>query len=192
MSRRRKPTKRTVADKALLRGESPSDFRIYLKYVGLFALLMVLFQSIFQLPQSEPFIVWLSTVNARMAATLLSLLGVEVQAVESTLHFRNLTILTVERGCTGVEFFAILYASVFAFPCGWKKKLIGLTGSTVGLVTLNTLRVSSLYWVGIKHPEVFHVMHENWWSIGLTLVTVCLLAAWMAVASTRREPDNAA
>lgn len=170
--------------------EKESNFRPYLKYVGIFAILMILFQGICLLPQAEVFIGWIAIAYAQISAIVLTAFGMQTTAQGATLLFGNATILTVERACSGIEFSVVLLAAVLAFPCGWKKKSIGLAIGLSALIAVNILRVISLYWVGVKNPGVFHRMHEHWWSIGITMATICILAAWMALASERPRADH--
>lgn len=187
MARRKQTGKRgaevSVAPKAV-----ETNLRPYLKYVGIFATFMVLFQSLCLLPQAEIFIGWLAVAYARISAVLLSGIGVQATAEGATLFAGKAAILTVERACSCIEFCITLLAAVLAFPCSWRKKAIGLSFGLAALMTINVLRVASLYWVGINNPGVFHRMHEHWWSIGITLTTVCILAGWMALAS--EQPKN--
>ena len=90
-------------------------------------------------------------------------------------------------GCTGFDYSWFLAAAIAAFPATIIRRGIGIVAGVVILLLLNSVRVSSLYWVGVYHPEHFALVHEQLWAVVLNIATICLMVAWIVWIKRRHE-----
>lgn len=192
MSRHRKGGQRKrLVGAARRRATSAPDLRPVRMFAIRFLVLLLVLQGMTFLPGVDGVVQFLVTAYAHMAGWALAGVSNGVVVEGATLRCGEAAILTVESGCSGKEYFVVWSAAVLAFPCHWGVRLAGLGAGFLALCALNTLRVASLFWVGMTSPGLFHALHEDWWSMGLTLATVGLLAAWLSIASSWRFEHEA-
>ena len=82
----------------------------------------------------------------------------------------------VSPGCSGVVPTMIYLSAVFAYPTGWRSKLIG-TALGIGVIAaVNLLRVVSLFLIGVFAHQYFHDTHVY---IAQALVVAIAAATWL-------------
>ncbi len=112
-------------------------------------------------------------VNAKIASFLLNLLGYGTTAAGKEIFNERFTI-SVRRGCDAIEPTALFVSAVLSFPASVKKKLPGIAAGIMFLLTVNLIRIVSLFLTGIHAPSLFEVMHlEVWQVIFIVLALVC-------------------
>ena len=67
---------------------------------------------------------------------------------------------------------------VVSFPHRYLYKLIGIVAGVSALLGLNTLRISSLVWIGAYRPTWFPTAHELVWPAVLTCCAMLLWVGW--------------
>jgi len=82
----------------------------------------------------------------------------------------------VSPGCSGVVPTMIYLSAVFAYPSGWRSKLIG-TALGIGVIAcVNLLRVITLFLIGIFAHQYFHDTHVY---VAQALVVAIAAATWL-------------
>lgn len=120
-----------------------------------------------------------TVIYAGIAHALIQELGGDSIREGATLRSGLDAIITVKPFCTAFDYSWFLIAAIVAFPAPLIKKLAGLAISVPVLLLLNVLRISSLYWIGVRFPLNFSFMHEQVWAFLLNFSAVCLMVAWM-------------
>ena len=68
-------------------------------------------------------------------------------------------IVSIERGCNGIEAVIILISAILAFPAPWKHRLVGLVLGFLAIQVLNLVRIVSLFFLGLWSPVWFEWFH---------------------------------
>ncbi len=116
---------------------------------------------------------------AGMAHRLIHSLGGSSRLAGATLFSGHEAIVTVLPLCTGFDYSWFLIAAIIAFPAPALRKLPGIFLGVLILLFLNFLRVTSLYWAGVRFPQHFAFMHEQLWALVLNLASVSLIVGWI-------------
>lgn len=132
----------------------------------------------------EPYVV----INAELSGRLLSLLGYEMSVGRDSLSSPEFG-LRIGPGCDGLEPTALFVAAVVAFSAPFALKLPALLVGVPLLVTLNLVRIVSLFLVGIYLPDWFHVMHVDVWQFVYILVAMLFFGFWLLWATRPRAPS---
>ena len=68
--------------------------------------------------------------------------------------------LSVIPGCSAFEYIWFFCAMLLAFPAPLNRKIPGIIVGIALLLSLNLLRITSLYLVGVHFPRFFETAHE--------------------------------
>jgi len=98
------------------------------------------------------------------------------------------TSLSIATGCNGAEAMALYFSAVFAFPAGWRQKLLGVVFGLVGIFIINQIRVVALFFVAMTKPEILPEAHNY---AGQTFVIVLGMACWWFWAERFTGVSNA-
>jgi len=129
--------------------------------------------------------------NAWVSNTLLNWLGQSCQADGTTIRSPQFAI-TIKRGCDALEPSWLFCAAVLAFPATWSSRLLGMIVGVTAILTLNLVRIVSLYFIGIHIPGLFETMHLEVWPVLFILVALLLWIAWVSRnRQTSFNPSNA-
>jgi len=79
--------------------------------------------------------------------------------------------LTFAMNCDAMDVFILFSSAVLSFPSTWRHRSLGLTAGLVTLVTLNVVRITSLYWVGVHFPRAFELLHIDLWPMAIVGAT---------------------
>jgi exosortase/archaeosortase family protein len=71
--------------------------------------------------------------------------------------------LRIVKTCDAMDANILFAAAVLAVAGSWSRKSIALGLGLVALVSLNIIRICSLYYAGIFAPYAFAVLHEEIW-----------------------------
>jgi exosortase/archaeosortase family protein len=113
---------------------------------------------------------------ARMAGGLLHLFdaGVHVVGVEIV----GRTTLTVAKNCDAMDINILFAAAVVAFPARWSRRAVGLALGLPALALVNIIRIATLYFVELRAPAAFEVVHAEVWPLALVALAVAAFLVW--------------
>lgn len=186
--RRRRPAK--VAHRA----PSARSFSWYarkrpaLLFVAKFAGLVVIFYVLSLLPVCERAQSAYLRAVAGTAHSILRHFGQEAQLAGDTI-WSPMYAVTVGRQCSAVEIAWFLAAAMLAFPASGARKIWGILAGLLFLATLNTIRVGTLYAIGVHAPSFFVPMHENVWPGLLIIASLGFMTLWIGQAPSH-EPGK--
>jgi exosortase/archaeosortase family protein len=92
----------------------------------------------------------------------------------------------VTSDCSGADVMALMAGVLFAYPVRWSRRLIGAAIGFILLLTLNAIRIGSLYAVASDYARL-NVWHVYLWPAILTAVTVAYVIAWIWWADSRER-----
>lgn len=164
--------------------KKPYLTRLYRNYpilffVGLVAILIVLFYVFYRNPWAENYIfIPLVNLYAILSGGLLTMLGFPNTVTADMINSTEFSV-SVKKGCDAAEPMAIFLAGILAFPALIKYKFIGLGIGLSILFLLNIVRIITLYLMGIYFPDLFEAMHLAIWQVIFILIAVLLWFLWL-------------
>lgn len=191
MSRRarKRTTTRTTRDDAgpgapsssRAQPQGPSVFRFVIGFVLYLAianalLLVTAVDSGFVKPWTR--------ANVRAAAAIGSWLGWEAQAQGTTLLCGSFP-LDVLEGCNGVMALSILLAAVLAYPCPWRRRVLGAASGVVIVLGANLARLVSFIAVVDYRPALLEFFHIYVWQTLMGLLIFAAFVSWGVLVATR-------
>jgi exosortase/archaeosortase family protein len=153
-----------------------------IRVVTAFVLLIVVFFSLMTYtPIVRRFDVaaGLAQVAAWMSYWILKGLGLVVGfgiTKEGTILGSGAFEVDVSPACSGAVPTMIYLAAVFAYPAKWRAKWIGAALGLAVIHTVNLVRVSSLFLIGLYFHRLFHETHVY---IAQALVVCVAVATWL-------------
>jgi exosortase H (IPTLxxWG-CTERM-specific) len=162
--------------------------KIVLRFGLIFGLVTAIYYVLALTPwvDGDLFPAYLRT-NACVSNALLNWLGQSCQADGTTIRSPQFAI-TIKRGCDALEPSWLFCAAVLAFPAPWRRRLPGMAVGVTAILTLNLVRIVSLYFIGIHLPGFFETMHLEIWPVLFIIVALLLWIAW--VSWSRRNVFN--
>jgi exosortase H (IPTLxxWG-CTERM-specific) len=88
-------------------------------------------------------------------------------------------IVSIERGCNGIEAVIILVSAILAFPAPWKHRILGLVFGFLAIQVLNLVRIVSLFYLGMWSPVWFKWFHEYLWQALIVLDALIVFLVWL-------------
>ena len=154
--------------------------RPVLRFVVLLVMFTVLFNAVFYLfiansRAYEACLHW----NARASVSALRLLGEDAFA-SGTLLTSSRNSVDIRRGCDAIQVTAFFVFGVLASPVPvsrMQRAAVALIGALV-LLTVNLIRIISLYYAGIYSARLADIMHIDVWQPAFIFLTVFLWLAW--------------
>lgn len=116
--------------------------------------------------------------TATVSGTVLSLAGLDVTTVASTIHGENL-VLDVSRDSTGWKSILAFSALVFATSAGRSSKLKAIAAGTVVLLAANVLRITTMFYAVDVFAVDYELLHSLLWRWGLTVVVLGTWLYWL-------------
>ena len=191
MGRHRKPantsTKEPLVDTPWFAGN-----RAVFLFGLTFGILMALYYVVALLPWVDGtlFPTYLQS-NAKLSNTILHWFGQTSVVTGATIRSPQFAI-TIKRGCDALEPSWLFCAAVLAFPAPWRRRLIGMVVGVLAILTLNLVRIVSLYFLGIHLPGFFETMHLEVWPVVFIFAALLLWLGWISWSRrTALEPQNA-
>lgn len=154
-----------------------------------FGLLMALYYGVVLIPFCDRLLYGYLCVSASVGGTLLNLLGHHVQVLETSIRSADFGI-TVRRGCDAVEPLWFFGAGVLASPMPFARKLPGILAGAVLILSLNLMRIVSLYLIGLHTPGFFATAHLEIWPVIFIVTGMALWIGWIRWA--KRSPQSEA
>jgi len=88
------------------------------------------------------------------------------------------TSLTVAKNCDAMDVCLLFASAIVAFPARWSRRLAGIAAGILVLTTINVLRIASLYYVDLRWPAAFDVIHAEVWPLALVALAVAAFLWW--------------
>lgn len=163
-----------------------SGKRPVLKAVAIFVVLMGLFHALAYTPIAtsglrQSYIAWIAEVSG----WLLNVVGYGTTVVGTSITSPRFSVGVV-RGCDALLPTAAFVAAVVASPVPWAAKLPGIVLGTVALLTINLVRIVSLFAIGVHFPSVFHLIHFEVWQAVFIVLAIVQWAIWVQWATRPR------
>lgn len=156
--------------------------RASVRFVVVFVVLIALFYVPYSyISQTEAYCGSYLSLIARTSGAIVNVLGQDVSVAGPVMKSPELSFRIIP-GCDGTEGFAMFWAAVLASPFTMRSRLIFCLIGTVALFLVNTLRIVTLFMVGVYFPTAFHSVHMDLWpGFIIFSVLVCWLtwARWM-------------
>jgi exosortase H (IPTLxxWG-CTERM-specific) len=145
-----------------------------------FVLLVVLFVAELTSPVEKHFILPFTSVLADICAWFIHLFdGSTISNGKLIQNADGSFIVSIERGCNGIEAVIILVSAVLAFPAPWKHKLLGIGLGFLAIQFLNVVRIVSLFYLGLWSPVWFKWFHEYLWQALIVLDALIVFLIWL-------------
>jgi exosortase H (IPTLxxWG-CTERM-specific) len=142
-------------------------------WIGLFSLLFQFqwFEDAVVVPMTE--------VVARASNVFIRMIGFDTRVSGTLIQGADGFSVNILLGCNGAYVIAIYLSAVFAFPSTLKEKAVGALIGIPAVQIINLGRIVSLYYIGVRHPDLFERFHYHVWQ---TVVIVLSMAVWIAWA----------
>lgn len=152
--------------------------RLVLRFLAVFAAIMAAFYVVWVLPvvRDDLFPHYLHW-NAAAAAFVLRLLGHAAESSGAFLRSPEFS-LEVGRGCDAVQPVMLFLAALIAMPAPRRAKVRGALAGVALLVSLNLVRIVSLFLIGLYREDLFHLMHVDVWQSVFIFVALLLWLLW--------------
>ncbi len=152
-----------------------------IRFILIFVVLLVaLFVAELTGPVEHYFIVPFTSVLADVSAWVIHLFdGSTVSHGKLIQNASGSFIVSIERGCNGIEAVIILISAILAFPAPWKHKVFGLVFGFLAIQILNVVRIVSLFYLGMWSPVWFKWFHEYLWQALIVLDALIVFLVWL-------------
>lgn len=165
--------------------------RPVLGFVLLFAVLMGAFYACTFLPAlNKHAFPWLLRANASVSTSILTIFGEDARANGTAISSPRASI-SIAHGCDAIEPTALFVAAVLAFPVPLLTKVPGVLLGTLLLLSINLVRIISLFYTRIHFPKAFEIMHVDVWQPAFILLALLfwVLWAWWATQKGMHQPN---
>ena len=160
------------------------------QFVGLFAILMGVFYALTFIPLlNRDALPGLQKANATVSTAILNFFG-EAATSDKTMISSARYSINIAHGCDAIEPAALFVAAVLAFPARFRSKLPALFAGTFLLLTINLVRIVSLFYTGVYWPAAFETMHVDVWQPAFIVLSLFFWTLW-ALWATRPKPRPA-
>jgi len=123
-------------------------------------------------------------VNAKIASFILNIFGFGTTASGMDIYNSDFTV-SVKRGCDAIEPVALFTSAVLAFPAPFRTKLPGVAAGVAFLLSVNIIRIVSLFLTGIYLPAAFDLMHLEVWQVVFILLAIVTWLIWIRWAQKK-------
>ena len=152
-----------------------------LRFVLIFCTTALLGFALEVIPWVEDFLVkpfiaglaWLSGVLIRLPGGLADVTDVVIR------HPLNGFAIKIANGCSGIEAGILLGAGMMAFPATWGQRALGWVAGTAAIMTLNVVRVISLYYIGQYSRDWFDWAHLYAWDVLIMIDGLVVFFLWV-------------
>ena len=115
---------------------------------------------------------------ARASGVVLNLMGMSTEVFGTVISGERGFSVNILNGCNGVYVMAILISAVLAFPSTWREKMVGLAIGIPGVQAVNLIRIVSLYYLGLRRPDLFEEFHLYVWQAGVIIASMAIWIFW--------------
>jgi len=157
-----------------------------LKFLGL---LTLFFALVAPKPLNEALVTPFTERVAAVSGAVCRLLGAPVETNGTQITSPRFSV-EIKNGCNGLETILIFAAGILAFPAPWRLRLYGLLFGLAAIQAINTVRIVSLYFIGVHLPKLFDSSHNVIWQAVVLLFGIALFVLWAgryAIPALREE-----
>ena len=132
---------------------------------------------------------WLSTQLIHLGGGLAEVADSEIR------HPINGFAIKIANGCNGIDAVILFAAGIVAFPSTWRQRAVGWFAGTMVIMSINVVRVISLYYIGQYSMVAFDWAHLYAWDILIMidgLVVFFLWIKWLPSGSRTQDASLAA
>lgn len=149
-----------------------------LRFVLLAGALWGLFELFFVacILESKAFRSFLS-FNAELAGVVIRTLGHEVRVTGQSMLGSGFA-MEVKYGCDGIQPVGLFVAILMAFPATKRAKVAGAVLGSLVLLTVNLVRIITLFFTGIYLRKLFEILHADVWQAIFILTALLLWVVW--------------
>ncbi|MEE9295747.1 MAG: hypothetical protein V3W34_12400 [Phycisphaerae bacterium] len=122
-------------------------------------------------------------LNADLSAWILRLFGDDARSSGFSVVSSRASV-QIRHGCDAIFPSALFVGAVLASPVRFVFKLPGMFIGSVVLLSINLLRIISLYYTRIYAPDYFHMMHIDVWQPAFIFLSLLFWVLW-ALRATR-------
>lgn len=181
--------------KGTLKSYRPALFFI-LRFVSLFLLLNTLYAVYIQsqYPEAD----WITKSVSDVVAGFVSWFGSPVTALPQTqlpyvaLILNGRGVVQIFEGCNGLNVMIVYVAFLIAFMDNKRRTLRFLVLGCLGIVAMNILRVSLLYYVALEYPQRLYFFHKYLFTALIYAVVFFLWYVWVRGMSYGSQAGNRA
>lgn len=145
-----------------------------LRFLGLLGLFFLL---VAPKPLNDALVEPFTAAVARVGSAACRLLGEETVTSGTRISSPRFAV-EIKNGCNGLETVLIFAAAVLAFPVPWRLRLAGLVSGLVAIQAVNTIRIASLFLIGIHWPSLFDESHNVVWQVIVLLFGIAFFVIW--------------
>ncbi len=148
------------------------------RFVLLFALFAGAGFALVLAPPSLPGILFLTRSIAQVCGAMIHLAGGHVQVLEYTLRSPdNGFQILVANGCNGINVLVLLWSAQLAWPAGgWSSKLKWMGIGALVILSANTIRIITLFYLGQWSQNWFEWMHVYVWEMLIMVLGLAVFA----------------
>jgi len=144
------------------------------RFVLTFFICVAAFSLVVQVPWiNDRIIIPYTAFLARITARVLTWTGYPVAAEGPALIWKGI-VVSIRRGCDGLEAAILLISACLAYPARWKSKLLGTLAGFVVIFVLNLVRIVVLAYLGFtgtqENFDFAHVYVAQFAVIAVTMV----------------------
>jgi exosortase H (IPTLxxWG-CTERM-specific) len=155
-------------------------------------LFLVLLVSLFTLELYEPVrqsvILPFTSFLATFSSFIMSIFDSDVLANKDVIKSISTGhAVQIAPGCNGIEAVIVLFAAIFAFPSGFKYKIIGFVLGFFAIQLLNTVRIISLYYLLQWDKTWFDWFHLYLWQALIILDALIVWLVWLRYLPKNQE-----
>ena len=144
-----------------------------------FLLFFVLLMTVHFFTRFYTSFILITKLNAGVSSTIINLVTPsEHTAVDGQVIRSGQFMLTIARGCDGVDGILLVTAALLAFPLGWRRRTTGIAIGILLLYAANLARIVSLYYITKYKPELFDLMHVYVWQTLTIFIGIVFFAWW--------------
>lgn len=155
-----------------------------------FVVLVAVFHAFTSLPVYDRLLPQYLHAVASFARALSHWFGESGEVAGATLRAPSYAV-TVSPACSAVELAGFIVAAVVAFPSSWRAKVSGVLLGMLLVATLNVIRVTSLFLVGLHARQAFDMVHDDLWAVVFILIAPLFVGGWIAHVHQRNSPPMA-
>jgi exosortase/archaeosortase family protein len=163
------------------------DLRFLLVFVVLMA---IYYAATTTSSMKDRFFPWYLDANAHASVVVLRAFSYPdvVQQGEAVVSPRGA--ISVARGCDAIEPSALFVSAVLASPVALGSRLLAAVVGTMLLLSINLVRIISLFLCAVHWKSAFNIMHLDVWQALFIFLAILFWALWAAWAVKRQRRRN--
>lgn len=95
----------------------------------------------------------------------------------------------VASGCSGLEAVVLLVAGMVAFPASWSERIAGWVVGAFAILSLNLVRIISLFYLGQYSKAWFDWAHLYAWDVIIMIDGMVIFFLWIRWLSRNERPN---